>query len=324
MSKRMAIAAALVALVAATACSSSSNNQRPMRVAFLRSVATLDGNAPFDRELRAKGFVLGRNLQYVQLDPEHEVHVEPEDIRRTVDEWLRDGIDLIVALSSTAAEIAANAAPQTPVLFLVNDPVAVGLVSDPARPDRNLTGVTFRIPADRTLSLARQAMPGLALIGILMPGSDPAGPPAHKAMAAAAQSAGLESTTETFSGPDDIRRAIASLHGRGAQVVVVVNAPTSIRYLSMIEPAVSAVGLPIIANTSLATQALIVLEPNVEELLGRLGRQAARLLSGISPADIPVENPTDFRVVLNSKVAAELGIPALSTDLLRQADLVVR
>lgn len=323
MRKQVTVAAVAVALLLSAACSSSASSERAMRVAFVRPVPSQDGNAPFDQELQASGFILGCNLQYVQDDPAAEVHVAPDDIRDAVEGWVAEGIDLIVAFSSSGAAIAADAAPRVPVLFLANDPVAVGLVSDPARPDRNLTGVTFRIPADRTLHLARQAIPALTTIGILEPSSDPAGPPAREAMVIAAEKAGMTSVIQTFSDQADIGRAMRSLHDQGADAIVVVNAPTSIRFLSVIEPAATALRLPIIANTARATGALLVLEPNVDELLGRLGRQAARLLAGATTADIPVEHPTTFRVVLNSGVARDLGLPPLPIDLIRQADLVL-
>jgi len=320
--KRLAIAVALVALLATAACGSTSDDERPLRVAFIRPVPSADGNEPFDQELRAEGLVRGRNLVYVQAEPELEVLISDDEIRSAVEGWVQDGIDLIVAFSSAGAEIAATTASETPVLFLVNDPVAVGLVTDPARPDRNLTGVTFRIPADRTLDLARQAIPDLTTIGILEPSSDPAGPPARAAMLAAARAAGLMSVTEAFRDEADIGRAVTALLDRGADAVAVVNAPTSIRFISVIEPTATALGLPIVANTSLATGALVVLEPNVNDLLARLGRQAARLLGGATTAEVPVENPTEFRVVLNATVATELGLPALPADLIRQADVV--
>lgn len=313
---------AALALVA-VACSSDADEDPPLRVALVRSVPATTGNVPFDEELERAGFRIGKDVVYVQDDPDLETLVTPDEVTAAVTDWVAEGIDLIVAFSSSGAEAAATAAPDTPVLFLVNDPVAVGLVSDKARPDRNLTGATFRVPSDRTLDLARQAVPELSVLGILVPANDPAGVPSRDSMVAAAGAVQLTTHVETFADEADIERAVGALADRGVDAIAVVNAPTSVRFITKIEPAASARGVPIIANTSLAARALLVLEPNVESLLRRLGRQAARLLGGTAPSDVPVEDPTEFRVVLNSTVAAELGLPDFSGDLLRQADQVL-
>lgn len=323
MIRRRLTAVAVVALTIVAACSSDSSSSAPVRVGFVRAVADAGGNEVFDSELAAHGYRLGDNLVYVQDDPSGEVFIRPDEVHRAVEAWLADGLDLIVAFSSSGAAEAAKTAPHTPVLFLVNDPVAVGLVSDKARPDRNLTGVTFGVPADRTLDLASQAIPGLQRIGVLFPETDPAGAPSRDAMLKAASSLGIATAVEGFTDEQDISRAISALHDQDVDAVTVVNAPTSVRLMSVIEPAATALRIPIIANTSLASRAVLVLEPNVDALFKRLGRQAARLLSGTPPADVPVEDPAEFRVVLNRAVARELGLPDFSTDLVRQADQVL-
>lgn len=316
-----ALTTALVVLGALSACSSDAADP-PVRIGFVRTVPTTTGNVPFDEALADGGFTRGANLVYVQDDPNTEVLITPEEVTTAVTRWVADGIDLIVAFSSSGAEAAATAAPDTPVLFLVNDPIAVGLVADKGHPDRNLTGATFRVPADRTLDLAQQAIPGLRRIGLLVPATDPAGEPSRDAMLVAAQALDIGTSVEAFADEADIARAVTALSERDIQAIVIVNAPTSVRYMSSIEPVATSLGLPTIANTSLATRAVLVLEPNVDSLLARLGRQAARLLDGTPPADIPVEDPTEFRVVLNRTVARELGLAEFAADLLRQADLV--
>jgi len=320
--RRMAMTAVVMMLLVAAACASDSSEDALARVGFVRPVAAGVGQPAFDAELEASGFIAGDNLVYVQDDPDGEILLTPDDVRSAVEEWVAGGIDLIVAFSSSGATVAAETAPETPVLFLVNDPVAVGLVTNEARPDRNLTGVTFRVPADRTLDLARQAIPDLDRIGILVPATDPAGPPSRDSMLAAAATMQIESAVEDFTDESDIARAVTALSAQSVDAIVVVNSPTSIRFFPVIEPAATALGLPTIANTSIAVRALVALEPDIAVLLEQLGRQAARLLSGVPPADIPVEDPTIFRVVLNAAMAAELGLPEFPADLVRQADHV--
>lgn len=315
--------ATIVASLLLAACGSDASTPKEVRVAFVRAVASGPSSPGFEDVLAASGYVLGQNLTYVQKEPFTEVLLTPEEIGNAVTDWIKQGVDLIVAFSSSGADAAAKAAPHTPILFLVNDPVAVGLVTDKSRPDRNLTGVTFRIPADRTLDLARQAVPGLERIGILVPAADPAGPPSRDAVVTAAGALKLTSVVESYTTDADIPRAITALAAQQIDVLVVVNAPTSVRYLSVIQPAAAAAKLPMIANTSLATDAVVVLEPDVNTLLEKLGRQAVRLLNGSQVADVPVEDPTAFRVVLNRTAATRLGLPPFPSTLLRQADAVV-
>lgn len=295
--------------------------QKVTTIAFLRSVNS--GNpAPLLAELRGAGFREGDTLRILPTDP-NEAHALPEDAREVVEGWIGDGADLIFAFSSTGAAAAAEATADVPILFLVNDPSAVGLVESEEAPEGNLTGVTFRVPADRTLALARDAIPGLAKIGILFPADDPAAPPHRDALTRAGPDLGIEVVAEAFRGDDDVVRAIDALVGSGAQAIVVANAPTAIRSLATIEPAAAERRIPLIANTDIAASALLVLQPDTDELLAQLGRQAVRILTGADPGDVPVENPRTFEVIVNAKAAADLGLPPLSADLLRQADTVI-
>lgn len=295
--------------------------QEVTTIVFLRAVSS--GNpVPLLAELRSGGFREGDNLRILPTSTD-EVHALPEDARDAVDEWIGGGADLIFAFSSTGAAAAAEATRDVPILFLVNDPSAVGLVENEEAPEGNLTGVTFRVPADRTVGLARDAIPGLAKIGVLFPADDPAAAPHRDALMRAGPDLGIEVVAEAFRGDADVLRAIDALAGSGAQAIVVANAPTAIRSLATIEPAAAERRIPLIANTDIATKALLVLQPDTDELLAQLGRQAVRILNGADPGDVPVENPRTFKVIVNTKVAADLGMPPLSADLLRQADTVI-
>lgn len=323
MRRVVGIALLAVALLGATACDGSDDDSRTVQVAFLRVVPS-EGQETLLDPLRAGGFVPGENLEFLQDDPLGETHVEEAAIRAAVEEWLAAGVDLIFAFSSSGAAAVAELAPGVPVLFLVNDPTAVGLVDDEDSPSGNLTGVTFRVPADRTLDLAATAIPDLEHVGILVPEADPAGPPARDAMVAAADELGLTVTTEVFSSEDDIERAVTALAEAGADALAVVNTPTSVRQSGVIEPVATAAGLPIVANTRFTRGAIVVLEPDTDELLAQLGRQAVRILGGDPPSEIPVEDPRQFRVVLDASKAAELGLPPLPDELVQKADEVVR
>ncbi len=312
----------IMLLVGATACGIDGDDDASVRVAFLRAVPS-ESLEPVLDPLRAAGFVPNETLEFVQEDPLGETLVEPEQIETRIREWLDAGVDLIFAFSSSGAAAAAELTSDVPILFLVNDPMAVGLVDDEDAPSGNLTGVTFRVPADRTLDLAATGIPDLEHVGILVPEADPAGPPARDAMVTAAETLGLQATTEVFASDEDIDRAVAALADAGVGAIVVVNTPTSVRSSSVIEPAATAAGLPIVANTTFTQGATIVLEPDTDELLAQLGRQAVRILGGDAPSEVPVEDPRQFRVVLDRGKATELDLPPFPGPLVQQADEVL-
>lgn len=323
----MAIASLVMVLVAVLAgCETSepAESSSVATVAFLRSVPSPDASAQdaLVAELARQGYVVGDNLLLLGEDP-GEVHRGQAEITEVVGEWLGQGVDLIVALSTSGAQAAARAAPETTVLFLSNDPVAAGLVQDESRPEGRLTGATFRVPADRTLSVASRAVPDLERLGFVFPPGDPATASIRTEVEVAAADLDIDLVVAPFEEQSEVGPAVASLREEGVQAVLLANSPTSVQVLPALEAALDEVGgLPLIANTRAVPNALLVLEPDVRRLYTQLGAQAARLLRGVPVQDVPVEDPARFRLVLNASVAGRLGID-LPTELLEEADEVI-
>jgi putative ABC transport system substrate-binding protein len=218
---------------------------------------------------------------------------------------------------------AAEAAPDTNVLFLSNDPLVTGLIQNEARPEANLTGVTFRVPADRTLSLATRAVPGLERLGLLFPATDPAAAPISEDVDQAAADLDLDLAAEPFEDDAGVGSALARLRSAGVDAVLLANAPATVRALpALAEVNDGADALPLIANTTAVGDALMVLQPDSRVLYRQIASQAARLLDGVPVAEVPVQDPGQFLLVLNQRVAARLGVE-LPDDLLAEADEVI-
>lgn len=313
----------LLVLVAATvaACGGDGDDPPPGRtIAFLRAVANTDtAQDELLAELADAGWVAGDNLTVLGADPE-EAHPTADEARAAVEGWVEDGVDLILALSSSGAAVADEAAPDVPVLFLSTDPMATGLVDDERSPEGHLTGGTFRVPADRTLDVALRAVGAIERLGLLWPSEDPAAGPVVDDVERAGARLGVEVVDRSFTAADDAAGAVEALVADGVQAVLLANAPSTVRAFDAIEPALAAAGVPVVANTT-NDFALVTLQPDTDELYRQLGRQAVRLLGGTAVADVPVEDPAGYRITLDRAVAERLGIE-LPAELVELADEV--
>lgn len=318
-----------VVLLAVTALATACNTQAAptasrdmVTVAVLRAVQSAEPQNVeiFFAELAGAGFVEGRNLRVLGADPA-EVHPDPAEAESVARAWAAERLDLVLALSSASALAAARGAPQAKVLFLSNDPIAAGLVTNERRPQGQLTGATFRIPPDRTLDVARRAVPGASKLGVLFPSADAAAAPVRDGLVRAGAALGLDVVARGFAADAEVAGAVEELRALGVACVLLANAPAIVRAYPAIAPALAAAALPAVANTT-ADFALAVLEPDTGELYRQMGRQAVRLLRGAAVSEVPVEDPGRFRLTVNLAVAARLGV-AVPGELVRAADTVV-
>ena len=293
-----------------------------MTVAILRAVPSADGEAALRDELRSAGFVEGRNLEVLGVDGE-EAYPDAAEAEDVVRQWLERSPDLIVAMSTSSAMAAQAAAPDVNVLFLSNDPKATGLVRDEQRPEGRLTGTTYRVPSDRTLTLLRRLVPSITTVGLPVPAGDPAGAAHRDAVAAAARELGITLLVEEFSDATDVGQSIDRLADGGAEAIMLSSSPQAVRAIAETEAAIRRHDLPAVANSNVAEFAVLALYPDSAELQRQMGRQAARLLTGSSPSAVPVENPRRFHIRVNAAAAEELGID-VPVDVEREADEVVR
>jgi putative ABC transport system substrate-binding protein len=318
--RKALIGSFMVASVLLAGCGEDGKPDRT--IAFLRTTPiAVESQAAFLAELEDAGWADGDNLTILNPDPASGF-TDEDDASSTVEAFVEEGADLVVALSTSAAMVAAAAAPETPVVTLANDPVASGLVSNARRPEANLTGVSFRVPADRTIDVARLLVGTDATIGLLWPDGDVAAAPIVAATKSAATALGVSLVDAGFTGDADVPAAVEELEAGDADVVLLANAPTTVRSFAAIEAALGDAGLAAVANTEQNTFAAVVLAPDVLDAYRQLGRQAGRILDGTAVADVPVEDPGSFRLVVRTAIADRLGID-VAPELLDQADVVV-
>lgn len=286
-------------------------------IGFLRSVEASGDEPAFRHELDDRGL----RLRVLGGRPD-EVHPDPDDARSTVRTWLDDGAELIVALSTGSVVAATEITDRVPVVFVTNDPVGAGLVREPRHPEGNATGVSYRVPADRTLLITKQALGDLQRIGCLYAGLDPGSRPPLQDLQRAARTLDVELRCASFADPSGVAAAVQEVAGTGVDAIVLIGSPTSVRAAPELEAAAAAIDVPVISNSD-ASFALLTLRPDGKTVYRQLAAQVDRLLDGADVADVPVEDPGHYLLVVNLSVARRLD-RVLPRELIGRADQVVR
>jgi putative ABC transport system substrate-binding protein len=315
-----------VALLAAPLAVLAQQGKIP-RIGFLIS-ETLSGQANRNRiealraGLRELGYVEGKNIviEFRSADGNY------ERLSELAAELVRLKVDVLVAFGSKAVLAAKGATATIPIVVPSGgDPVAMGLVSSLARPGGNITGATAftqEITAKR-LGLLKEAVPGIARVGMLINSANPASRLAFEAAFATAKSLKLEWLAFEIRSPKEFGSAFAAMtKGRVNALVVSTDTLFGASYEELANLAARQ-RLPAVGAKEFAELGgLIGYGADSVALYRRAAYFVDRILKGAKPADLPVERPTRFELVINLKTAKALGIKIPQALLLR-ADQVI-
>ncbi len=236
-------------------------------------------------------------------------------------------VDVVVATGEAENVEARKALPATPIVMLfVPDPVAAGLVASLARPGGNVTGLTTQAPDTdaKRLQLLKDALPQLARIGLLLnPEAGVAKTTLSTTEAAAAQ-LGVQLQPLSMRNPEDLPGAFATASREHLDALVVMTDGVTFNQRSRIAELAIAAQLPIMCELRNFADAgaLMAYGPSFADLARRAAGYVDRILKGAKPAELPVEQPTVFELVVNMKTAKALGI-TLPQPLLLRADAVI-
>jgi putative tryptophan/tyrosine transport system substrate-binding protein len=235
-------------------------------------------------------------------------------------------VAIIVALGTPAIVEAKKATAIIPVVFpLASDPVGDGLVSSLARPGGNVTGLSNQQPdlAGKRLEILREIMPALSRLAVLANGHSPTALLNVGEVQAAAPKLGLEIDILDIKRADDIAPAIAQLKGR-TQAIYVVGDSLVFDNRIQVNTLALAARLPTIYVQREYVEAggLVSYGTRFLDLFRRAGDYVGKILKGANPADIPVEQPTKFELIINMKTAKALGLD-LPPMLLARADELI-
>ena len=279
----------------------------------------------FKEGLRELGWVEGRNIMIEYRWAEGRIDRLPE----LAAELVRLKVDVLAASPGTAALAARNATLTIPIVGMgLTEPVAIGLVTSLARPGGNVTGVTYSVDADifgKQLQLLKEVVPRVRRVAVLSnPSNSPTWPITFGNIQTAAQTLGVELQLMEVREPGEFERVFAAMARDRAEALLV--AGDTIFFLHRARLADLAVkgGLPSMSTQAQWVEAggLLSYGPNLPDLWRRGATYVDKILRGAKPADLPIEQPTKFELVMNVKTARALRL-TIPQSLLQRADQVI-
>ena len=284
------------------------------------NAANLDA---FRQGLRELGYVEGRNfmIEYRSADGRRERFPE------LATELVRLKVDVILTRGTPAVMAAKNATGTIPVVMAASgDPLLSGVVAGLARPGGNVTGLSAIVVevTGKRLQLLREVVPGVSRIAVLFDMGNPNNALQWKETEIAAPSLGVQPQLLDVRKPGDFGGAFdAAIRQRAGAMVVGIDALTQANHRSIIDLAAKH-RLPAIYASREFVDAggLVAYGVSYSHLYHRAASFVDKILKGAKPADLPVEQPTKFELVVNLKTAKALGLTIPPTVLL-QADHVI-
>jgi putative ABC transport system substrate-binding protein len=236
--------------------------------------------------------------------------------------------DLIVGPGPQAAAALKSATATIPIVFVgVFDPVAIGLVQSLSRPGGNVTGLATYVPGEwvaKRIEILRELVPGASNIALLVNPRNPT----HKLILAGevpdtARKLGVALPLVEATTVEQLDTAFASAAAQHADAMIVFGDTVTNQEASRVTALAAKHRLPAIyLLRQFANGGLVSYGPDITDLLRRAGGYVDKILRGAKPADLPVEQPTKFELVINLKTAKALGL-AVRPSLLVRADEVI-
>jgi putative ABC transport system substrate-binding protein len=250
-----------------------------------------------------------------------------ELLPRLVHELVSSKVDVILAVSYPAALAAKTGTTLPVVVFSTGDPVATGLVDSLAEPGGNLTGVsdlTVELSPKR-LQLLKEMTPTLRRVAMLWNAADPGMTLRYRASEAAAQILGITVEPLGVREFEDFERAFAVMAGKKPDAILIVSDGLTIQNRRRVFDFAATNRLPALyeeLDFLVRDGGLMFYGPDTGEIFDRVASLIDRILKGAKPQELPFEQPTRFRFVINLKIAKALGLE-IPPSLLARADEVI-
>ena len=233
---------------------------------------------------------------------------------------------MIFARGTWALAAAKNATRTIPIvgIDLEIDPVEAGLVTSIARPGGNITGMFLDLSelSGKHLQLLKEIIPGMARVAVL--GNSDINAPQLRELKQVAQSLALQTQAVESKNATNLDGAFDAAKKWGADALIVLSNPLSLAYRARIGELAAKAGLATIYlyRAHVDAGGLISYGPDLPDMFRRCGGYVARILGGTKPADLPIERPARFEMVVNLKTAKALGITIPETVLVRADEII--
>jgi putative tryptophan/tyrosine transport system substrate-binding protein len=278
----------------------------------------------FQHGLREHGYVEGQHLTLDYRWTEGTFN----QLSDLAAELVRAQVDLLVAWGTTAATAAQHATRLLPIVFVaVSDPVGTGLVASLVRPGGNITGLTnFSIElSGKLLEFLREAVPRMTRVAVLRNPANPIAALQWRETVVAAQALAVQLHLAEVRDSKEFERAFSAMTRERAEALIVLADPMFLSERRRIAELAAQSRLPTAFNVRQYVEAggLLSYGPSLTDLFRRAAYYVDKILKGTKPADLPVERPTKFELIINLKTAQALGL-TIPPTLLFQADEGIR
>ena len=282
--------------------------------------------AALELGLASLGYVAGHNIVFVHR------YADDAKLTRVAElaaELVQAGVDVVVTATNPTTAAMMKATSTVPIVMAVGvDPVSAGLVAGITRPGGNVTGLTFDVDptqlASKRLEILKELVPSLARAAVLWnPTYGPAGL-RFKGTEAAGRKLGIAIISARVTEPGELELAFAELKRARAQALIVMSDPMTVGQRKRIAELATSHRLPAIYALREFVEAggLSSYATSLVDQYRRAARYVDRILKGAKPADLPLEQPTAFELVINMKTAKTLGL-TIPQSLLLRADQVI-
>jgi putative ABC transport system substrate-binding protein len=306
------------------------NAQQPARVAHIGFQSAASPSALAARvqalrnSLRELGYVEGKNIVIEYRYAEGKLDRLPE----LAGELVRLNVEVVVTAGGTATRAAKKATSTIPIVMAFdNDPVGNGFVASLARPGGNITGLSALSPeiSGKQLELLRDIIPGVSRVAVLGNSSTPGNPQALRETELASGTLKVQLQYLNITGPQDIETAFRESRKNHTDAVLVLASPlVESRRMQIIDLALKS-HLPAIYHATEFVEAggLMTYSVSFTDLFRRAATYVDKILKGAKSADLPVEQPTKFELVINLNTAKQIGL-TIPPNVLARADRVIR
>jgi putative tryptophan/tyrosine transport system substrate-binding protein len=278
----------------------------------------------FRQGLRELGYMEGKNIFIEHRSAEGKA----DRVRELVPELMRLKVDVIVTTGPTSTRAAKEATVTTPIVMgFDTDPVGNGFVASLARPGGNITGLSALAPelSGKQLEILKEVLPRLSRVAVFGTSTAPGNAQSLRETELAAGAFRVQLQYLDILNTQDIGTAFQAAGKGRAEAVLMLASPILNSQRKQIADLAVAGRLPVIffAAEYVGDEGLMSYAPQLADLFRRAATYVDKILKGAKPADLPVEQPTKFELVISLKAAKQIGL-TIPPNVLARADMVIK